>query len=736
MGMNVGIWSGGVVTSVAVNHYPSSYFTNTDGDPIALGTTSGNILAIGPAFSTATLINTTTYGTSGAAYGFDNGTNYVVRQGSYLFLIDKVAFTIVSAVNTSPGGPGDPIASYTIVRPGAEWWWDGLQKRDSSDLSVLETRARTDWVGSVRAAEHTDVIYSEVLNALVSFDNISDPGIIWRYLDRIDSVGVTLQTVVDTVSGWCGLTGQDSSALTQIVLGYSVTQGSGKDMIAPLLDIHDVDCRPHDFQVQFVNRGSAPSGATLLTSDFVRNDSRYKVTIKQDTDLPKDLTFNFLDWDHDQNPNNVIAERTSVGTQRSETVDLSTYADTSDGAQQKADRYLRRVWNSRESVSLSLTAQQLAIEPGDVKTISFDGTLRNVRFDKIVLNGQQLDCEVIRDETTVAAINMATTGASFDGSDVDTITLPGPSRGFALDAPLVRDADNDVNPLLYVAAGGYIPDWMGAAAYRGDDGTYDDLVALVDTADEATWGIAQSKLATADPNLWDRGNSLDVSIYGTLTTATEAEINADEMLNLMALGDTGRWEYLQFATATLTGTSGNANLYTLTGFKRGRRGTEGNVGNHATGDGLLMMNKAAPVELGLGDVGAATSFKIQSLGRDPDTAPPVDLAFSGATLKPYAPARIEWVYDGTDLHGTIFRRTRVGGAWNGSTIALGETSEAYEIDVYNGVTFKRTIAVGGTNLFTYTAAMATADGITLPTHPTLEVFQMSSAVGRGFALAA
>ena len=78
----------------------------------------------------------------------------------------------------------------------------------------------------------------------------------------------------------------------------------------------------------------------------------------------------------------------------------------------------------------------------------------------------------------------------------------------------------------------------------------------------------------------------------------------------------------------------------------------------------------------------------------------------------------------------------MGGLWNGSTISLGETSEAYEVEIYNGVTLKRTISVSGTNTFTYTAAMAAADGITLPTPPTILAYQMSSTVGRGFALAA
>jgi hypothetical protein len=730
--------------AVTVNYFATSYFTTVDGDAIGVGTTSAfgstHDLVIGPALADGTIIDTTAYGTSGGAYGFDNGDHFVIRQGNYLFTTTRVApFTILTAVNTSGAGAADPVATYTAIEPGAEWWWDGQQRRSSADLSVLQTATLTDWSGSGRVAELVGTIYDRVNNALLSFDSILDPGIIWRYLDRIGSDGVTLKTVVDSVSGWVGLSGQDTSTLLQTVLGYSVTQGTGKDMISPLLDIYDVDARPHDFQVQFVNRGGSPTG-TILTEDFVRDGSnRYVVTIKQDTDLPRKLTFNYADIDHEQQANNAIAQRPfdAIDTTREETIDLSTFVDTADGAQQKADRYLRRTWNSREGIKNSLTAQHLALEPGDLKTLSLDGVLRNARLDKLTISQTGLQCEWIRDEVSVAAVNTATTGATMDNSDEQTITIPAPAKGFVIDAPLARDADNDINPALYLAAGPYGGTFLGAESYRGDDGTYDDLFGSVGDSDGATWGFAQSELGTANPNLWDRGNSLDVSIYGTLTSYTEAEIDADTSLNLAILGDEDRWEYIQFTTATLTGTSGNANLYTLSGFKRGRRGTEGNVGNHTSSDQFLLMETAVPVAMGADEIGESMSYKVQSIGRDPESAAPIDITYDGNTLRPYAPANIKWVYDGTDLQGTITRRTRVGGAWvGGSTIPLAENSEAYEVDVYNGATLKRTISVSGTNAFTYTAAMATADGITLPTPPTVNVFQMSDIVGRGFALAA
>jgi hypothetical protein len=155
---------------------------------------------------------------------------------------------------------------------------------------------------------------------------------------------------------------------------------------------------------------------------------------------------------------------------------------------------------------------------------------------------------------------------------------------------------------------------------------------------------------------------LSVSVYGTLTSHTEAEIDADTALNLIALGDVGRWEYLQFATATLTGTSGTANtlhahrLEARPPRDRGQRRQP----RRATSCSCC---PARSREVGTdecrrrADVQGSDARARRELG-DRDQR-----VFAGDTLKPYAPAAVKWAYDGTDLTGTITRRTRVGGNW-------------------------------------------------------------------------
>jgi len=630
---------------------------------------------------------------------------------------------------------------FANLRPGDESLWihsDGSQVAREISLRTLAD-LRTANLLSWKNEDTDGLIYDPVNHALICGPQIANV-VTWRYLDRIGAASTTLKTVVDDVCSWVGIEGADTTQLTQPIAGYSVTQGSAKDMIAPLLDVHDVDARPHDFSIQFLNRGSSPSGATLLTRDFVRagrEDPRYRVTIAQDGDLPRRITLNFADRDKDQQTNTVISQRPldATASRRDETIDLTTYVASPAEMQPRADRFFRRLWNSRETIANGLTAQELRLEPGDVRNVELDGIVHAARLKKIVIRGPLVECEWVRDDPSLAQLGTAT-GAPMDGRDDEVITLPSPSKGFVLDMPLARDADNDVNPILYLAAGSYITGglWPGAAVLRGDDGSYDEQLALIESSGMATWGYATGVLASRNPNLWDRGSGVNVRTYGeALTSATEDAIDADPMLNLAAIGRNGRWELIQFATTTLQGDGS----YTLTRLKRGRRGTEGNVGNHAIGDEFVLIGNAVPHELGLGEIGNDFAIKAVTIGRAEDSAFPVELVFAGNTLKPYAPGGFRaWRNVATgDWNFEWARRTRVGGAWIGGTaIPIGEASEAYELAIPLPGGGSRTIASSSPSA-TWTAAEQSADfgapQASLPAN--VAVYQLSDSVGRGFA---
>ena len=703
-----------------------NFFRHEDGSCWAITQPTGSSadfslvpLAGGTGFTITGLVTRSDVSEAAALHVPQHGHFFVVTDGKF-YLIDDGDGSIIASGNKTWGRDPDPIYSPNML------YWMG---EDDEEFSLADGSS----VRTISLPQPTNVftwVYDPLTHARIARPQF-ESNLYWSYIDRIDGAEVDLGDVVSDVATWCGAT-VDVTDLDQTVSGYSVTQGSGKDMVGPLLDIHDVDARPHDFTLQFLKRGAAVRG-TIETEDFVRegDETRYTVTVKQDTDLPLRLSLTFADENKDQQTNTVLSQRpgASADSKRTQQIDLGTYVATPAEAQQYSDRYFRRLWNERESINNALTPQMLGLEPGDNWNLSLDGVTRFARCTKVTLGQTRLDAEWVRDAVSFNTLGTGE-GADMDGRDDDEIFVPDMTKGFVLDIPLIRDSDSGSNPVLYYGAGSYGGDWPGAAIAEADVDTNEyALWNSVEAADKTTWGYANEALSTANPNLWDRGNSVNVRVFGTLTSCTEADVDANPLTNLALLGG----ELLNFTTATLEADG----TYTLSGFKRGRRGTEWACDDHAVGEEFVLLAEMEAEGIGLSSVGEELDFKAQTLGGDFAPAQVIEVDFAGRSLKPYAPASVRWRYTGTDYVGTIIRRTRVGGAWvGGSTIPLGENSEEYEVDVYNGVTLKRTITVSGTNTFTYTSAMSAADGIAFPTKPGVNVFQISDAVGRGNHLAA
>jgi hypothetical protein len=715
-------------TTIDLDFTPEMFFEDLSGNAWAVGMVGTNIylnnLDTGSQFIVAS-----PGGVTGSTSGMVNADDdFFVVVETTAIVIDSGTGTVLDSASIG-GSAADHFNTMRQMPRGMASFFTLTQEVNASTLETVQTYDLTDWTGS----NTTNRYYEPISHALWSGGG---GGMTVRYLDRISSSGTDLADVIQDVSDRCGVVELDVSGLTQTVPGYSTVQGAAKDWIAPLLDIHDVDARPHNFAVQFLTRGSSAAG-TISVSEFVRegDEPRYSLTIKQDTDLPRRVGLSFADLDKDQQKNTVLSQRPLDGTDgdRELTIDLSTYVATPGDAQKFADRFFRRKWNGREGVTNALTAQYLALEPGDVWRLQLDDVTQSHRLVKATISQGRINTEWERDFPNLHTLGTGS-GAEMEGRDDDVIYVPAQTKGFAIDAPLVQDSHASDLPQIYYGAGSYGGDWPGATAYQVDgDG---DAIAwnAVDSADNATWGYALEELGDANPNLWDRGNSVSVQVFGTLTNTTEAAIDANPLVNMAWLGN----EYINFTTATLTGTQGEANLYTLSGFKRGRRGTEWACADHAVGDEFILVADLEHDGLGLSDVATDQTFKVQTIGRDPASAPEIAIEpFAGNSLKPYAPARVIATFDGTDWIFNVYRRARIGGAWTGGALIPNVDGATYEIEVYDGVTLKRTLELSGTSLVTYTNAMQVADfGSTQTTKPVLVAYQLNDLVGRGFALAA
>jgi hypothetical protein len=231
------------------------------------------------------------------------------------------------------------------------------------------------------------------------------------------------------------------------------------------------------------------------------------------------------------------------------------------------------------------------------------------------------------------------------------------------------------------------------------------------------------------PEVFDYGNTVQVVLWsGSLESVTQQELLEDDMLNLAIIGS----EIVQFRTASLQGDGS----YILSGFLRGRRGTEASAVNHLPGDTFMLVDSSMlRRSMGAGELGDTDYYRGVTSGRSFDGALTRSVSFTGAANKPYSPAQVTLLRDTVSEDWDIewVRRTRIGGNnINGSDVPLGESSESYEVDIMNGSTVVRTLTSTSPSV-TYTQAQQVTDFGSAQTSLTVRVYQMSSVVGRGFA---
>jgi hypothetical protein len=111
----------------------------------------------------------------------------------------------------------------------------------------------------------------------------------------------------------------------------------------------------------------------------------------------------------------------------------------------------------------------------------------------------------------------------------------------------------------------------------------------------------------------------------------------------------------------------------------------------------------------------------------------------GVGLRPFSVSHVEEPWRTARTPGDLVirwtRRSRALAAdsWNAPEVPLAEETEAYEVEILDGATVKRTLSTATTSV-TYAAAQQTADwGALLGLGDTLDVriFQLSALVGRG-----
>lgn len=393
----------------------------------------------------------------------------------------------------------------------------------------------------------------------------------------------------------------------------------------------------------------------------------------------------------------------------------------------------------RTTFTFSLGLRYAYLEPTDVITLEArSGSTYRVRLLEITEAKGVLQCRGVLDDPYALRAEGAAAG---DDEAPQDIARPGDTEMVLLDIAATRDSEaQSAGHLVAATSSG---EWAGASIRRSvDDADFSSEVATI--TERAVIGVTTTTLASDPPlNREDVFGTLGVRVLGLLSSSNRAAMQLDRTANVLAVETTAGWfEVIRFRTATLTATEGAERLYTLTSLQRGRRGTEPLVALHATGLRVVLLRangglRNVPTEVA--DLNQPRFFKGVTFGRSLSTADSVTFADTGVRLKPFAPTRLRIQTDANGTHRITWRRrtrllARYGGS-GGSSVPLGEASEAYQVEILDGATVVRAIAATDT-LALYTLSQQLADFGTVPAAFDVRVFQTSGAVGRGYPLQA
>jgi hypothetical protein len=296
-----------------------------------------------------------------------------------------------------------------------------------------------------------------------------------------------------------------------------------------------------------------------------------------------------------------------------------------------------------------------------------------------------------------------------------TVTAPAVPILYLFDSPILRDADDGHGIYATVTADG---DWEGAELFLSrDDVTYESVGMF---ANRGVVGAA-TELGDFTGWTWDTANSMTVTLdAGTdgLTASTKAAIEADATVNVALVGTHERWEAIRFAGASLLA----PDTYLLTDFLRGQFGTEHANAEHEAGDTFVLMRTTGVIRVPLtsGDLGNTLYLKAVPPGVALSAVTAVSIEYTAESLKPYAPVDLTAQEESGSTVVSWNRRSRFASTLFATVQPpLGEASESYDVELYDGVTLEDSATV---TVPEYSVSGLAQEATTVsPTHSLVEI---------------
>jgi len=543
---------------------------------------------------------------------------------------------------------------------------------------------------------------------------------------------ITLPSLVTEIAEFVDLTGtkidvDDLFGAQAIVRGFTIDNlASPREMVELLMGAHHFDAFTSEGVVKFTLR-AYPTTLTVAVDDFVissDNPGGYSLTRAQETELPALAKVSYIDETNDYQIASVDAVKQ---TGQSKNTISASYPLVIPEAQARAipQVQIMQAWTARERGQIGLAPSKLAIDPGDVLSVTVKGRTMSLRVDGLSV-GEFREASVFGfDVENYTALEFQTRQ-----STSSIVEFYGPSIVEFAQLPMLDSAQ--VRPWAPRVLG-YQSPWPGAiAVYQDDDAGGWNLNTSING--RAVIGELAFDFYSGAPDVWDNGNDLYVDIYSSDQVLGSTDLAVLNGANLVAVeNSSGGWEVLQFVNAALQSTK----RYKLSRLLRGQGGTEGEMRDPVSaGARVIMLSMSDIFAL---DVSQSTIFQDIIFRYGPNIAGVADFRFQQKTvsidavgLRPFAPVHLTAALSGNDWTLGWTRRTRFDGdSWVPASVPLNEDAEEYEIEIMNGAVVVRTVVGLGAPAWVYTSADQVTDFGSNQSSLKYQLYQISASYGRG-----
>jgi hypothetical protein len=565
----------------------------------------------------------------------------------------------------------------------------------------------------------------------------------------------TITSTIDSVMARAGVpqTYYDTADLPTTGLdaflpGYTVNRRtSARKALEPALSAFRVDVaeigtelkfRPRnrvaEHVVDYLDLRARPANSTGGDEPLI------KIITKDQRELPRTVEIVFKDIEKDYQQNSARYQRTQtlndhLGSTSTAVIVYPYFAKV------WAVEALRDAW-LQKNVEFSLPYEYLKVSPSDIITIITDiviGTENglNVIASLTIKIGEMrlgrngvLDCKgtltgsAFYDPDEAYYNNIVNENNYVSTADNDSVGL---TRFVLLDlAPL---SEAEILYGFYVAGSDFNSNaWGGADVLQSTDGGVNyNAIATIGAA-AAIGTVTTGTLSTIDFSRMEYTTDIIVTLDSA--QAQIFSITPDQLFNefgnMALIGN----EIVCFTDATYLG----GRQFRLYGaWARGLKDTE-NTAHGANESFVLLDGAVVNSAANLANINIALLYKPVTIGNTDALTPSTPGTHTGKRLVPFSPAMVAGTRDGSNnLTITWVREDRLYYSWiDNSDIPLSESSLSFEVDILDAPagSVLRTIVVTAETA-SYTSAEQTTDGLTPGDLINMNVYQISSAVGRG-----